>query len=126
MRTATIYQIEFENGITSIRFTKNPAYADLQKAIDDLANNHAYEFRLWDFSEIAFDLSMNEIQNIAEYGKEKFTKPNNAAIVAPQDLAYGVLRAFEVYRKQEHAHARVFRTRQEALAWLEKQRTQTA
>ena len=126
MRTARTYRIEFENGITCIRFTANPTYADVQQAIDDLAKNQAYEFRLWDFSDIAFDWSMNEIQNIADYGKEKFTKPNKAALVAPKDLAYGLMRAFEVYRKQEHAHARVFRTRQEALAWLEKQRIQSA
>ena len=116
------YLINQENGITCVRFTQKPTHADLQQAVDDIAENHPYEFRLWDLSDVHFDLSMEEIQAIADYGKRRFTKPNKAAFVAPQDLSYGVMRAFEVYRKQDHADARVFRTRQEALEWLDKNR----
>ena len=119
---AKIYLINHENGITCVRFIQKPSYADLQRAVDDLAENYPYEFRLWDLSDVLFDLSMEDIQAIADYGKRRFTKPNKAAFVAPQDLSYGVMRAFEVYRKQDHADARVFRTREEALEWLNKKR----
>jgi len=62
-----------------------------------------------------------EIQDIAEYGKLKFVESSKMAVIAPKDLAYGILRAFEVYREQENAKARVFCTKQEATEWLESQ-----
>ncbi len=117
----TNHIIEYVDGITEIRFSQAPSYADARAAIDDIAANFPYAKRLWDFSNIAFDFTMDELYSIAEYGKLTFTQPNKAAIVAPQDLAYGEMRAFEVYREQaDHATARVFRTREEALAWLQK------
>ena len=115
------YTIEHFDGITEIRFSQVPTYGDAREAIDDIAANFPYEKRLWDFSDIDFDFTMDELRGIAEYGKMVFTQPNKVALVATKDLAFGELRAFEVYRDQvEHSVARVFRTRQEALAWLKK------
>ena len=37
-----IYLIEHVNGITSIRFSKNPTYSDAQTVIDDIAENFPY------------------------------------------------------------------------------------
>ena len=116
------HTIEHKNGITTIRFTGRPSYIECQSAIDDIVEHYPYDLRLWDFSNIEFDLSEKEIIDIANYGKLKFVKPNKLAIVAPQDLAFGQLRAFEVYREEAHAVARVFRTKLEALEWLENQR----
>ena len=116
------HKIEVIDGITVIRFERAPTYEEAQAAIDDLATSFPYELRLWDFSESDFDFSMNEIRNIAEYGKKKFVRPNSAAVVAPRDLAFGELRAFEVYRVEEgHSNARVFRTEAEAVRWLKGQ-----
>lgn len=79
--------------------------------------------RVWDFSDILFNFSMDEIKQIALYGKSKFTEPNQVAVVAPQDSAYGTLRAFEVYRQEEtHPMTSAFRTKPEAIEWLEGQR----
>ena len=113
------YSITYENGITQIKFTRKPTYSELQIIVDDIAENFSYRKRLWDLSNIYFDLTIQEIQDIARYGKKKFIRPNSMAIIAPQDLAFGTLRAFEVYRTREHAMARVFRTEEEAVAWLE-------
>ena len=115
------YTIEHIDGITQIRFDQAPTYNNARAVIDDIAANFPYDKRLWDFSNVDFDFTMDELRSIAEYGKIVFTQPNKVALVAPQDLAYGELRAFEVYRDQaEHSVARVFRTRQEALTWLNK------
>ena len=116
------YTVEHENGITTVRFSEKPTFEEVQGVIDDLVENYPYDLRVWDLSNIDFNFSEQEIIDIANYGKLKFVKPNKAAFIAPQDLVYGQLRAFEVYREQEHAAARVFRTKPEALAWLEKQR----
>ena len=116
------YTVEHKDGITTIRFTDRPSYIEVQGVIDAIVEHYPYDLRLWDFSNIEFDFSEKEIIDIANYGKRKFVKPNKLALVAPQDLAYGQLRAFEVYREEAHAAARVFRTIPEAMKWLEKQR----
>ena len=117
-----IFTIEKINRITSIRFKKAPILDDLKRIIDLLADNYPYEKRLWDLSGIGFDLSTSDIRTIAEYGKQKFIKPSFIAMVAPDDLAFGEMRAFEVYREQHrHAVARVFRSRSEAIDWLNEQ-----
>lgn len=114
------HSIEYADGITTIRFSTRPTLPECRAAVDDLADNYPYEKRLWDFSNIEFDLEMSDIKAIADYGKVRFTKRNRIAVVAPDDLAYGEMRAFEVYRAQKgHSVARVFRTLQEAIAWLE-------
>lgn len=113
------YQIEHRDGVTRIRFSSRPSFAQVKTALDDVAAHHPYQRRLWDLSNIKFDFTQQEIQRIADYGKTKFVEPNRMAIVAPGDLAFGEMREFEVYRAQPgHSQARVFRTEQEALEWL--------
>lgn len=113
------YQIEYLNGITKVSFNASPTYDDVKIVIDDLSENHPYEKRLWDFSNIKFDFKVYEIDDIAEYGKKKFVKPNILAIIAPDDNAYSEMRIFEVFREQENkSHARVFRNEEEAIKWL--------
>ncbi len=77
-----------------------------------------YEFRLFDLTGISFDLLSEEIKEIAEYGKRKFTKKNRAAYVAPSDLAFGEMRMFSVFREQDIAEIRTFRNKEEATEWL--------
>jgi hypothetical protein len=118
------YTIKQVNGITIIAFSQPPTFDEAKEVIDKLANDNSYHLRLWDFSNAVFNFTMDEIKSIAVYGKSKFLEKNRLALVAPQDLAYGLLRAFEVYREQD-AHfsvPRVFRNRQEAMEWLEEQK----
>lgn len=116
-------KITVNDGITCIQFGVAPTYQEALRVIDELADKYPYEYRLWDFSNLQFDFSMTEIRDIAEYGKRKFRKQNRLAMVAPDDLAYGELRAFEVYREEDgHATARVFRTIEEATDWLAEHR----
>lgn len=115
------YTIDHIDGITRIKFLKRPTLRDARAVVDEIAANYPYAKRLWDFRAISFDFSMDDLKSIAEYGKRKFTEANRVAIIAPGDLAYGEMRAFEVYRAEEdHAEARVFRTEEEALEWLDR------
>lgn len=107
-----IYVIEHVDGITKIHFSKNPTYNDAKTVIDDIVDNFPYTKRLWDFSKIKFDLTIDELKSIAEYGKLKFIKPNKLAIVAPDNWAYIELHIFQAVRKQkEHSVARSFQNR---------------
>jgi len=86
-----------------------------------IKKNYSYTLRLWDLLNINFSLTMDEIKEIAAYGKQKFTEPSAMALVTQQDLAYGELRVFEIYREEQNARARVFRDREEAVNWLKQQ-----
>jgi len=120
---ANTYTIEKVSPITVIVFAADPTLVDAKEAIDELAENNSYHLRLWDFSNVLFDFTLEEIKEIARYGKSKFLEQNRLAVVAPQDLAYGILRSFQVYREEDtHSVVNVFRKRHEAMEWLEKQK----
>jgi len=111
--------ITHEESITIIKFLVNPTYHLIKLIIDEVAENYQYEKRLWDLSEIQFDLTLEEIQLISEYGKRKFTKPSKLAIYAVDDLAFGEMLQFETYRKEEgRTLPMVFRNEQDAIDWL--------
>ena len=113
------YLIEHVDGITRIEFSKNPTYSDAQDVIDEIADNFPYEKRLWDFSKIRFDFTVEEIKSIAKYGKSKFSKANKLAIVAPDNWAYIELHIFQAHRRQKDlSETMVFRTVPEAENWL--------
>jgi hypothetical protein len=97
----------------------SPSLELTQSIIDDLVEHHPYEKRLWDVSEVKFDFTLDKVHEIAAYGKQRFTKPNKLAIYALEDLAFGIMRQFEVYREEESkAYCRVFRSEQDAVEWL--------
>ena len=113
-----IYSLETKDGITSIRFSKTPEMTDLVVIIDYLSENNLYERRLWDLNPCGLNLNINQLQEIALYGKSKFRKPSKLAIVASDDLTYGLSRVFEVHREEELVKTKVFRAEQEARTWL--------
>jgi hypothetical protein len=111
--------ITVEDGITRIKFLVNPTFELAKSIIDELAENYPYEKRPWDMNEIKFNFTTAEIQNIAAYGKTKFTKPNKLAVLALDDLSFGEMRQFMVYREEENkAQPFVFRKEEEAIEWL--------
>ena len=113
-----IYSLETDDGITTIRFSRTPELSDLAEIIDYLAENNFYKRRLWDLRPHGLNLSPDQLQQIALYGKSKFLKPSKLAIVASEDLAYGLSRLFEAYRQEEKVLTSVFRIEPEARQWL--------
>jgi len=111
--------ITHEDGITKIKFLISPSFELAKSIIDEIIENYPYEKRLWDLSDIKFNFTIGEIQRIAAYGKLKFTKPNKLAIYVIDDLAFGGMRQFEVYREEQNKSIPgVFRTEKEAIDWL--------
>ena len=114
-----IYTITEDRGFTKIKFLAKPAYDDIVGIIDEIAEHYPYERRLWDLSEIEFDLTAQELQAIALYGKGKFPLPNKMAFLTDNDLIFGELRMFEGYRAHDQITTmQVFRKNDEAEAWL--------
>jgi len=113
------YKIKYSNGITIILFTTPPTFDEVKTIIDDIVENYPYEKRLWDLSNIDFHFTINELHDIAEYGKSKFIKPNKMAIVSPNINVDIEMAIFDVYRTQDsHSKTRAFRTKSEAIEWL--------
>jgi hypothetical protein len=115
----TFYSITFSEGITRIKLFKRPTKAQVQSIMNEVAIHHAYEKRLWDLSEGDFIFPLEDLEEIAHFGKGKMTRPNKMAVLAPNDLNFGIMRQFEVFRANEHhTRFRVFRTEREAIDWL--------
>jgi len=114
------YFIEISDGITSITFTMNPELTEIIDAINEAFKTDQTHLRLWDLS-AGLDLTNEQLKEIAEYAKIKWHTPSKVALVAPNDLSYGLLRMFEVYRGEEQHKIMVYRSKQEALKWLKEE-----
>jgi len=114
------YLIEISEGITVIRFIRKPEFNEILEAINEASTIDEYNLRLWDMR-AGLDLSNEEIDKIARHGKAVWRTPSKAAVVAPNDLAFGLIRMFEVHREQEEHLTRAFRTEKEAIKWLKEQ-----
>ena len=112
------YNIAIEGGVTVVSFETPPNYNDITTVIDNILVNYDFGKRLYDFSQIQFDFTLEEIKNIAAYGKTKYFKPNKMAVVALDHLAFGEMRQFEFYREDEITKAKVFRSKLDALQLL--------
>lgn len=113
------YKISVSNGITVTKFLTEPTYDEVKDILDIIAKKYPYEKRLYDMSDIKFNFTTKEIKDISEYGKRIFTKPNKLAIYTIDDLAFGEMRQFMVYREQDgHSTPIVFRDVDEAIQWL--------
>ena len=112
------YSIELLDEIITIRYSERPEMDDIRQSMDETAGIARSGLRLWDFSNGAINLNNDQLQELADYGKMLFMPPSKAAIVAPEDLTYGLLRVYEVFRKQDLVEIEIFRTEQEAIDWL--------
>ena len=50
--------------------------------------------------------------------KEKLAFPSKVAVIAPDDLSFGLSRVYEVYREKDEIELKVFRTEQKGIEWL--------
>lgn len=90
---------------------------ELKKAMDDVLEKGACDLRLWEFK-VGVAIDTSQIEEIAKYGEQIWPVPSRAAIVAPDDLSFGLARIHDVHRDQNKRETMVFRTVQEAIKWL--------
>ena len=114
----SINTIDITGGVTSVRFTKETGVEDIRNAIDEVAENHLSDLRLWDISCEGINLTGRQIKQLAKYGRSKFLIPSKVAIVVQEDLAYGLMRMYEVYKNEGLSETRIFCSDQEARIWL--------
>ena len=112
------YSIDIIDEVTTIRFAEEPDILDIQNSIDDVAELKQKALRLWNFSNGGLNLTSTQIQELADYAKSKFSPPSRVAIVATEDLAFGLSRMYEAFRAQDMVDIEIFRNEQDAHNWL--------
>ena len=111
------YRIEIKDGIVEVRFIENPDAQAICDSLDDAAQIDPNNLRLWDFTHGA-NLTGQDIEKVAAHARIKKMQSGKVAIVAPQDLTFGLFRMYEVHRKEERIQLSVFRSIKEAREWL--------
>lgn len=116
------YSITSQDNVTVVRFASRVDLDTAKAAIHEAALRDTARLQLFDFSPGGrFDLNSSEIQQLADFGRRiRDADSWKVAIVAPEDLDYGLLRMYRAYRDQGSTEVRhhVFRECDEALAWL--------
>ncbi len=112
------YSINTSEGITTVCFTERPKLDDIHNAIDEVARDNPGRLRLWDLSRNRLNLTTLQLRQLAEYGKSQSLPPSKVAIVASEDLTFGIMRMFEVFREDKVSEHKIFRTVKEARGWL--------
>ena len=63
-------------------------------------------------------MTSGEIQKVADHAKAIQMQPGKVAIVASDNLTFGVFRMYEAYREEDRVKLCVFHTEEEARDWL--------
>ncbi|MEP5837473.1 MAG: hypothetical protein ABJ322_07125 [Marinobacter sp.] len=111
------YSISDSGDVTIIRLHRDFELPELLAMIDDVAQTTSGDHRIWDLGDY-FSFTGEQIRQIADYGKNAVRGPCKIAYVAPNDLTFGLLRMYEVYRSEDGVQAKVFRTEADATDWL--------
>ena len=114
------YTVEQEDGLAIVRFIAQPSPDDVCSAMDAVSALPENDLRLWDVSHDGLNMATEQLIEIAEYGKVKFQAPSKVAFIAPGDLAFGLMRIYEVKSRSStrSIEIMVFRSEPEARAWL--------
>ena len=101
-----------------IRFDVEAEFKHLLQAMAEIDTIPDSELELWDLDDPGITLSVSEIRSLAEFAQQKKHRPRKTAVLVNDDLSFGLIRMYMVYREQPNTETRVFRNRGEALDWL--------
>jgi hypothetical protein len=111
------YDIEIKDGVIAVRFKQNPVASDICASLDDVAKINPCNLRMWDYT-CGAKLNREDIQITAKHARSIPMPSGRVAIVASDDLTFGLFRMYEAYREDDEVKLCVFRTKEEAIKWL--------
>ncbi len=110
------------DGVTFATFLKPMTVDETKRVMRYLGKEGIHHRRIWDLSKIEFPFTVDELRELAYFGRETLGTPgetNRIALVVKDSVGYGSLRAFSTYREgDETAQSRVFRSLDEAVRWV--------
>ncbi|NQV71401.1 MAG: hypothetical protein HQ498_15360 [Pseudohongiella sp.] len=113
-----IYSITQHDDITEIKFNSPPNPQDGMAATLDLAARKVGRKRLWDMS-CGYNNSTEELKKFAQVTRGlALPDKSKVAVVALDDLSFGVTRIYSAVRHDRRSQHQVFRDRDQAIAWL--------
>lgn len=111
------FSVENSEGVTTIRFLRDLGLEEILAIVDVIAEKEKGNRRLWDIRE-HFHLNTAEIRTLAKRGRILWPNAARVAYCVSNDVTFGLLRMFEVFREQDNYQTRVFRDEQVARQWL--------
>jgi hypothetical protein len=117
--------IRRNGGLLEVTFSGKIATTDLLNGAQEMAEIEAQEPvtppRLNDLSDVtALEVDFWSIQQFAAMRKDSQLKnPTRSAIVAPNVLQFGFARMYQTVQANPQLEVQVFRSRADAIAWLE-------
>lgn len=110
-----------EHRVVITRVTGATAFEQIRDHQSALVENPEFDpdfHHLFDLTEVQnFRVSTEEIRNLAS--TTLFSPTSRRAVVAPTDAPFGLSRMYEGFSSLPEGTLMVFRTRKEALAWLD-------
>jgi len=101
----TVGDVDFEEGLDI-----------LEKGMDAVHKSGQPHVLLFDFSQSAENRSAEELHTISMFIQERLPRAH-LAMVAQQDLYYGISRMFSSFAESLSLDSRAFRNRDEAIDW---------
>lgn len=111
------YEIEVQGGVAIVRLLVPPTVDDVLAVMQALNALPDATCRLWDLR-AGFELGAPELQALAKATARHRPAGARAAVLATDDLAFGLSRMYEAFVGDTSDRFRVFRAREEALSWL--------
>ncbi len=113
--------IDPDRGVITTRVKGRTSAAEVLAHQEVLADDPAFDpdfHHLFDLTEAeTLEISSEQIRSLASVSI--FSPSSRRAVVAPRDLLYGLSRMYEGFRDLAQDRLQIFRSRPEALAWLE-------
>jgi len=109
-------------------FSESVSLQTITKTIENTLTNPKYRTgmnAIWvcdDDTEV--DISSEDAQKVSDYARKAFDKEGisyKLALVANEDLAYGMLRVYEGWSNDRAITINIFRKLDEAFAWIEEE-----
>ena len=107
-----------DNGITYLRFVREPELEDLIYAIGELASLGKASRRLVDVRGFNLDLTMPMQDKLSEAIENAPMYARRTAILVDSPLSYGRARQFMAYRAVNIIEREVFEDEAAAISWL--------
>ena len=112
--------LDIVDGVAIATFLKPATVDETKQVIRYLGSTGTYHRRVWDLSKIDFPFTIEELRDMAYYGRDEMGEASRIALVVKDTVGYGSLRAFSTYREGDNiAKSRVFRSLDEAMQWVQ-------
>ena len=114
------FDLKVNQDILYVCATGEPTADEIIQVLKKIQNGSSYthKLRLWDYRNADFNLTKEELELISHQASKADGEPGKVAMLVKGNLAYGLSRMYEVYRKSASTDVQVFQDESKAVSWL--------